>query len=255
MQVFYYDQTFEGLLSAIFEAYRLKRFPDQLLAPDDVAPLFTEYSTHIQTDPHKAQRVWLGVTKKASRPFCNQILNVWLSEEEGSDILIFNVVRQLINHPTGFETAYADPDILALQQLSKRVSKECCYTMQFVRFQKTLDDIYFAPVEPACNVLPIAIPHFKDRFADQKWIIYDTRRSYGFFHNLKTTTEIRLDENAHFIEGGKLKPEALTPDEQLIQKMWKNYFKSVSITERRNLKLQRQHMPQRFWHLLPEMRR
>ena len=255
MNIFHYDQTFDGLLTTIFEAYRTKHFPHQLLGLDAIAPLFTSYATTIMTDPAKAQRVWNTVNKKTTTEFRHQLLYAWLSEEEGSDLLILNTIRKLTDSPRNIETAYADPEILSLRQLSKKVGKECCFTIQFVRFQKTQDNIYFAPVEPACNVLPIAIPHFKDRFADQKWIIYDTLRNYGFFYNLQTTQQISLDQNAHFTKQNELKPEALTPDEILIQKMWKNYFKAVNITERRNLKQQRQHMPQRFWHLLPEMRK
>lgn len=255
MQVFFYDQTFDGLLCAVFEAYRLKRFPDQLLALDAVPPLFVEYSTSIQTDVTKTQRVWQTVSKKASRQFCHQLLLAWFSEQEGSDLLIFNVIRKLVDSPMCIETAYGDADILALRQVSRVVGKEYSFLMQFVRFQKTQDDIYFSPVKPAYDILPIAIPHFKDRFADQKWLIYDVVRGYGFFYNLKEVVEVRLDKEVHFLKPGVIKPEALTPDELLIQKMWKNYFKSVSIPERRNLKQQRQNMPQRFWHLLPEMQK
>lgn len=253
MQVFFYDQSFEGLLCAIFDAYHLKRFPDILLDFDAVAPLLTSYSTTIQTDSKKAQRVWQAVRRKISTHFARDLGYAWLSEEEGSALLVFNVLKKVLDYQRNIETMYADADILALTQLVKKVERECHHIMQFVRFQKTADDIYFALVEPSCNVLPVALSYFEDRFADQQWIIYDVARHYGFFYDLKTTSEISLDAQSHFSQG-QLKPEALTDDEMLIQQMWTRYFQATSIKERENPKLQRQFMPKRFWHYLPEMR-
>lgn len=40
MLIFRYDKTFEGLLTAIFDAYSIKRFPDVLLAEEETPPLF-----------------------------------------------------------------------------------------------------------------------------------------------------------------------------------------------------------------------
>ena len=40
MLIFRYDKTFEGLLTAIFDAYSIKRFPDVLLATEETSPLF-----------------------------------------------------------------------------------------------------------------------------------------------------------------------------------------------------------------------
>lgn len=40
--------------------------------------------------------------------------------------------------------------------------------------------------------------------------------------------------------------------EGLYQKLWKQYFSSVNISARKNLKLHIQHMPRRYWKYLPE---
>ena len=40
MNLFIYDKTFEGLLTAVFDAYYRKTFPDMLLSEGDTLPLF-----------------------------------------------------------------------------------------------------------------------------------------------------------------------------------------------------------------------
>ena len=60
-----------------------------------------------------------------------------------------------------------------------------------------------------------------------------------------------MEDDSHLISG-RLDDTMAAEDEKLFQTLWKNYFKSLTIKERINPKLQRQHMPQRFWKYLVE---
>lgn len=116
----------------------------------------------------------------------------------------------------------------------------------FVRFQLTADNIYYAIIEPDFNVLPIIRKHFRDRYADQQWIIYDARRKYALHYDLKEvhTVTIEFSENSN--------DNIFHEDEGLYQDLWKNYFSSVNIGARKNTKLHIQHMPKRYWRYLIE---
>ena len=251
MIVFFYDKTFEGLLTAIFDAYSRKVFPDTLLEVGDVAPLFMEESHTVITNDGKSGRVWTSLQQKMSKGAQNMLTYAWLSEEEGSDDLLFRFIRKTFDSKISIETNFGDDDVLKLHQLAKKVSHEEHYLKEFVRFQKAADDIFFAPVSPRYNALPLAIPHFKDRFSDQKWVIYDVKRRYGFYYDLDTVVEMTLDNDEHLLSG-KLDEKMMAEDENIFQELWKGYFKSMTIKERINLKLQRQHMPKRFWKYLTE---
>jgi len=251
MIVFYYDKTFEGLLTAIFDAYSRKTFPDRLLKEGDVEPLFMKERHDVITQESNAARVWAALEKKVSKITCNMITYTWLSELDESDQLLMRYIRKTFDSKESIEMNFGDPDVLQLHQIAKKVSHEKHYLVQFVRFQKAADDIFFAPVFPMYNALPLTINHFADRFADQKWVIYDIKRKYGFYYDLKTVTEITLDNNDNFLDG-KLDEKLMAEDEKLFQELWKGYFKSMAIKERINPKLHRQHMPKRFWKLLTE---
>ncbi len=251
MIVFRYDKTFDGLLTALFDAYSRKTFPDRLIAANEVEPLFTETSYTVITQEDRATRVWSAVQKKLSKSACNMLTYVWLSELEQSDELIFRYLRKVFDTRHSIEMNFADPDVLEMQQVAKKVSQERLRLMQFVRFQKTADNMFFAPVSPVHNALPLAIDYFIDRFSNQKWIIYDTKRDYGYYFDMNNVTEITLDTEQRFPEG-KLNEELMAEDEKLFQELWKGYFNSLTIKERTNLKLQRQHMPKRFWKYLTE---
>lgn len=254
MFIFYYDKTFDGLLSVVFDAYKLKIFPQLLLTQGDIEPLFMQSVHTTVTDDKKSGRVWLALQKKLSRQALNHMMYVWQSEQQGADDLLFRYIRKAIDSPQSIETHFIDDDVSQMMKLAKKVSKDQMYLTQFVRFQKTKQDIFFSVVAPDYDVLPFAIHHFTNRFADQQWAIYDQKRGYGFYYNLKTVERITLPDSDSLVDG-KLAPQLLGEDEALFQTLWKSYFKAIAIKERINLRQQRQHMPERFWHLLPEMQR
>lgn len=251
MRLFLYDKTLEGLLSAVFDAYSLKEFPDRLLGEGSIVPLFTEVIHRVDTTDEKSGRVWKALEKKISGEACNMLTHAWLSEEEGCDELIFRYICKNIDSKISIEMNFGDADVLNLYQAAKRVRYEGHYLRMFVRFQKAADDIYVAPVSPRYNALPLTVAHFQDRFADQKWILYDVKRHYGYFYDLTKVEEITLDDDKHLL-GGKLGEEMMAADEKQFQELWKGYFKAMTIKERINPRLHRQHMPKRFWKYLTE---
>lgn len=251
MIVFFYDKTFEGLLTAVFDAYTRKTFPEKLLVDGAIAPLFMTESYSVLTQEDKAVRVWSALESKLSKQACNMLTHAWLSEVDGCDDLLFRYIRKAIDSKVSIETNFGDADVLQLHQIARKVGHEGHYLTMFIRFQKAADDIFFAPVSPIYNALPLVIDHFVDRFADQKWVIYDLKRRYGYYYDLTAASEITLDDDNHLLSG-KLDEGLMAEDEKLFQELWKGYFKSMTIKERINPRLQRQHMPKRFWKYLTE---
>jgi hypothetical protein len=62
--VYIYDKTFDGLLTAVFDAYFRKTFPDALLSEGDALPLFCDELHTVVTDEEKAGRV-AGITEES----------------------------------------------------------------------------------------------------------------------------------------------------------------------------------------------
>ena len=257
---FYYDKTFEGLLCAVFDAFKLKKMPECLLTADDVVPLLLSESHQVEYRNSKYERVYTALQKKLSPIALNQLLFTWLSELPESDLIIFRYICKVFRTNRSIETDFGDPDVLAVHDIAKKVNKEKHHIQQFVRFnsiQNPASDIdekiYFAVIEPIYNALPLTTRFFKDRYADQKWAIYDEKRQYGYFYNLEKLEQISLNEDDHLIVDNKINQDYLTDDEKRFQTMWYRYCNALTIKERINPKLQRQNMPKRFWHHLPEM--
>jgi len=252
LNLYIYDKTFEGLLSLVFDAYTNKTFPDQILGDGEVLSLFGDSAFKVVTNTAKAQRVWCGLHRKISKEACGMLSVVFLSELPEVELLLFRYIQKAFAATKSIEVNFADPDVLQCAKIYRQVGREAERMRMFVRFQKTADGIFFAPIEPKHNVLPMVVDFFTDRFGDQKWVIYDVIRKYGLYYDLHKTEEIVFDQLDFDLQTGKLNDTQAAADEQLFQSLWKSYFSSITIKERLNPKLHRQLLPKRFWKFLPE---
>ena len=253
MNIYTYDNTFEGFLSCIFECYRLKIFPDEIRSRVGEQAQFFAGKFDVQTNPAKSDRVWKGIQSKLSARNKQLPFYAFLSEEQGIEMKIFRFLHRLFSKQMNVETDFSDPDVLYLTQTSQKVKREAMRMMQFVRFQHTKDGMYFCGIEPRYDVIPLVVDHFKNRFADQKWLLYDLKRNYGIMHENSNIEEVEISQRNFSSITGQVNDSILQEGEEFYQKIWQSYFTHINIKERKNLKLQRQHMPRRFWKYLPEM--
>lgn len=252
MKIYTYDNTFEGFLTCVFDCYSRKDFPVDICSrTGEQRYLFVE-KIAIQTRPEKAERVWKGIQKQMSGKNKQLLFYAFLSEETGIEMKIYRFLRRLFSGHLNLETDFGDSDVLYLTQTSQRVKKEAMRMLQFVRFQRTKDRMFFCGIEPKYDVLPLIIDHYKKRFADQKWLIYDLKRNYGIFYDKDKVEEVEISKKQFNTLNGQVDKALLDEGEDFYQKLWRSYFKHITIEERKNLKLQRQHMPRRFWRYLPE---
>lgn len=255
MIVFTYDKTFEGLLCAIFDAYTLRLFPDQLIESNEIAPMMATHIHTVAAERAHFERVYKGLEKKLSASGFRQLKYAWLSEESGHDTAIFKYIRKVFDTRRSIENALADQDVLLIDKLAKKVSREAHLLLGFVRFQKTAQGNYAATISPRHNVLPLLLRHFASRFAEQTWLIYDMGRRYGVMHDSDGFHDVQLDaKRAETLlrNKGRLPESELDSDELLVQELWKTYFNSVAIQERVNSRQQARCMPRRFWAYLTE---
>ncbi|MCG8702119.1 MAG: TIGR03915 family putative DNA repair protein [Bacteroidales bacterium] len=252
MNVFLYDRTFEGFLSAVFYAYDTKVFPHKIIGSEVYQPFMFAEEYTIYTNNEIAKRVWDGIIKRSSKELGQRLYRVFLSELPNVEMLLFDYVKLTFDSAINIEENFNNSLVVELNKIHRNVSREAERVLMFVRFQKTADGLYYAPYEPKYNVLPLSLKHFKDRFSDQKWVVYDTKRNYGYYYNLEEATRITIDESMVNPWSGKVKNEILDENEMDYQQLWNDYYDTINIKERKNLKVHQQFLPKRFWKYLPE---
>ncbi len=251
MTVVLYDGTFAGLLTAIFEVYEYK-LQQPFICRDTATTGSLFGNTHnVFTNLDKSKRVYKKLQDKLSLKALKQLYDCYLSELPEIENVMLRYVQYALRSKIAVENDYANSDVLQLQQLSRKVHREKHRMEAFVRFQLTKDDLYYAIVQPDYNVLPLISKHFKDRYADQRWLIYDGMRKYGLYYDKETVQEVQMNFSVDIKSEQTLK-EVFDENEELYQQLWKQYFSSVNIAARKNMKLHIQHMPKRYWRYLVE---
>ena len=248
---FLYDGSYEGLLSAIFESYRLKLEASAFIREEDFHGDLFEAPLIADINHDHAKRVLSGIIRKTSRQSAKTLYHAFHSEHDDVEMLIYRFVQLAMASTLNIEENFTEPCVLKLNQLNKKIGREVHRMHAFVRFQQAHDGLYVAVVEPDFNVLPLLGDHFEKRYAAQRWLIYDSRRHYGLHYDLEKTEYVTFSAEAHLRLRQQVK-DALSTEEDRYQNLWKDYFDSVNIPERRNMKAHLQHVPRRYWKFLTE---
>jgi len=251
MTVVLYDGTFAGLFTAIFEVYEYK-LPQPFISRDVATTGSLFGHTHnVVTDLSKSKRVYKKMNDRINPKAFKQLYDCFLSEMKDIENVILRYVQYALNSKIAVENDYANADVLQVQQVSRKVHREKHRMEAFVRFQLTKDELYYAIVQPDYNVLPLISKHFRDRYADQRWLIYDGIRKYGLYYNKEKVEEVQMNFSVD-VKSQQTLQEVFGEKEELYQQLWKQYFSSVNIVARKNMKLHIQHMPKRYWRYLVE---
>lgn len=244
-----FDGSLAGLLTAVFEWFERKPGKTILKSAEIFQPEAFAESFTVITNQEKADRVWAGLEKKLKKDWRRKFYCSYLSELPEAYHHLFQFTLYIFKNDAGAENNYGNEHVIALAKFAKSVEREKHRMEAFIRFQKTGDGMFYAAIDPDFNVLPLISNHFKNRYADQQWLIYDLKRKYGLFYNLNSVEEVTIN----FSHDTKQQPASVMDEkESLYAVLWKDYFKSANIVARKNTKLHLQHVPKRYWKYLTE---
>ena len=246
-----YDGSFDGLLSAIFDVYALKL--NQVSIQKAGLPAQQLFSTTIEssTDETKSNRVRDKIINFLGKDGLQSLWKATLSEIDGIENTVLGVAQYALKEQKNILGDFGHPDVLRLQDILKKINRERHRMTAFVRFELANDGVFYAVIEPDFYVLPLIAKHFEKRYADQRWLIFDTKRNYGIFYDLQQVITVEIHQTLHENSPAVLRLE-WDESEKEFQKLWKNYFKSTNIASRKNTKLHLQHVPRRYWKYLVE---
>ncbi len=248
-----YDGTYAGFLTAVFEVYERRLSEVSIVISNRLQPGMFGACYQILTDVEKAKRVIKGLEGKISASAKKKLSDSFLSELPVCEKMLLQYLRHVFSSKVNIEYDYSNPAVLFVDETAKKVHREKHRMEAFIRFELTKDGIFYAICQPDFNVLPLIEKHFRLRYADQRWLIYDGRRKYGLFYDLTKTEMIEMTFESENNSGSDVSA-VYNHDEKLYQELWQHYFKSINIAARKNTKLHIRHMPQRYWKFLTEKR-
>lgn len=254
MNIYTYDGSFEGLLSAVFQIFAERIVPVDIIVECHSQLGLLDQNRRVATDDAKAERVLSALDRKSDGRASLLVYKMFLSELPQFEMSIFRFIKTVMdNKQSDVLGNYANPYIAEALRIEKMIGREVHRMHAFVRFQKSASGIFHAAINPDFNVLPLIGSHFEKRYADQRWVILDTLRHYALYYDLEGTQFI--DANHPLFEGlstNSSETDWRDAKEDLYPQLWVSYFHSVNIQQRNNTKLHLRHMPRRYWPYLIE---
>lgn len=182
---------------------------------------------------------------KLSLKIIKTVYYVFLSEDKNKEMLIYSFVKSTLKY--GDEVFYRRniPTINETLSLAQSVSREAHKLKGFLRFQKTDNNFYYAEMESKYNIISILIRHFKNRL-NEAFVIKDNKRKIYGIYDLNKVIYLKEKDIINFNLD-------LTKENTYYEDLWKTFFNTIAIKERKNLKTQMNFMPKKYWKYIIEM--
>jgi len=140
-------------------------------------------------------------------------------------------------------TDRGDSDVLIVQKEAAKVTHEIHRLMGMLRFSPESGGVYTARCAPDNFILPALAEHFTLRFGETPWAIIDEKRGLCLRKANGSEAVLVPVPSGLSEKAGK----------DSWEDMWRLYFKSINNESRKNPRLQRQFMPERYQKYLTEL--
>lgn len=226
-----YDAWSEAIKSGSHENIRL------LCEPIYQAGMFDEY-IHVDADSDKVKKVVRSIRNGISDEAYMYVFYATLYSGEDALQTIYNFLRIGFKLGSGVCSMYANPYVMRIVEIKRRVGNESHFFREFARFTSVNNKAYVCHIEPKNNIVMLVGAHFADRMPSENWIIVDDCRHIAVVHP--------MDEENYLRYLTKEEYETLRKAEDYTDQytdMWKTFFRTISIKERENPICQRNMFP------------
>lgn len=180
-----YDGSFAGLLTAVAWCLRRGCRPDAILSESDQLPLLDSVTLPAEAGIRQlfGRHYRLQMGAEQAELVLDTAYRAWLSELPGLGTAIHGFLAAALHERKDPSGRLTDPDVAAVAGAARRVSGQAHQYLGLLRFRRVGPLLYLADFSPDYHVLPLILPHFADRLADQDFVICDRRRGIAAWHH------------------------------------------------------------------------
>lgn len=231
-----------GILCALFESFTKKEKPT-LVTSGTFQTVIGEQIKVIENDENNAKRVENGLRKIGGNSLVTDIFYALKSGNELKENACFLVAAKCLEKRKNVLGNYADETTLFHYDLCRQIAYETHRMTGFLRFTECSGGFYAAVFSPDNDIIDGVAWHFCERFKGYPFLIADEKRKKILFYDGTRTTIKEITQPVSFF--------ATENDEKFVA-LFKKYFSSVSIAERKNERLQDGWLPRRYRKHMPE---
>lgn len=248
--IFLCDEGFDGILTGVYEIYasRLPLESCKLELRSEYEPkLFSDYR-EIPVDKEKADKVAKKIRTFMSEEAYIRLYRAALHKSPDRADRILRFIELGLRYGKRAIHMLQNPAVYEIFQMDRYVGREALLQKEFARFERLPSGIYYGKIGPENRVLELIAGHFADRFPDMNWILYDEKHRIAAIYSAEKESWVLKTKIADS-EIEKLLTEQGTDE---YADLWKVFFETIAIEERRNYQCQRGLMPLRYRKYMTE---
>lgn len=236
--IYFFDGTQDGFLTAFLLAFTDE---NAIVTSRNAQLTLGEKTQFVATDAERAE-------KARNRLLCfdrdcmTDLSYLMRSGENAADTITFSYFRLIAEQKRPVRKMLANEVVLQAMECMSRVTQEVHRLKGFLRFMESASGALYAPFSPDHDICDLLVPHFRSRLPDFPFVIHDVRRKKAAVYDGKNT----------FLAPLVRAEVLLSANEREWQTLWKRYYASVNIPERKRLKQMQGYLPVRYWKHLPE---
>jgi probable DNA metabolism protein len=244
--IYLYDGSWDGLMCLVHRAAADAKLPENVLRLRDSGGQGLLFETAaVETVPKIAEATEAAVKKRVSGTMLSDIWFALLSDSRGVDMALLMTLAKVWARGRSAESDLADGHIHAVRRAALRTGAEYNKYLGVTRF-KDVGGLFYAELEPDCDVLTLLAEHFSARLPDQGWVLRDLRRGKAAVYDTRSwfVTDIEINFPRRALP--------VTEEERAYQELWREFYRNTTTRGRLNYKAQRGNMPKKYWKHLVE---
>lgn len=241
--IFIYEDTFLSLLTLLDYLVQNKIKPDNIKNTKYFPTLF-DFIIKLEFR-EKEDIIKHFIDSIGTYPF-RLLYLVFLSTEENKELILYYFYLNALKYKNKILYHRNLKCVDKMIKIANYVSHESHKYKGFVRFKELKNHILYAEIEPVNDILFLITSHFRKRLKNEYWIIKDMKRGILGIYN---------KENVYFVleENFSLATPLESKTEEEFQELWKIFYKTIGIKERKNDRCRMNFMPKRYWKYMLEM--
>ena len=241
--IYLYDGSLINLLNLIKYLYKNKMIPHNIKIFDYQPNLLEEV---VLIDFPNDENIINDILKSLGSNILNTIYYLYISNEENKELLIFYFFGYSLKYKNKVFYMRNINCISKSLKVAHYVTRENHKFKGFLRFKELQNKILYAEMEPENDIILLLSKHFAKRLKNEYWIIKDVRRdTYSIYDKI----EFRLVNGEEFT----LNNNGFSNSEEMIQSLWKTFYKTIGISERKNERCRMNFMPKKYWKYILEV--
>ncbi len=237
MKMFVIDKSIDGILSALYISFTEKLTPDFVVDNISYQPLIDCLPIRIEIDLEHANRVKTALFKYGGDDIIAHLKVCLLSCEKNALIVAFNYAYFMLEKRQDVSNMLAEKRVSDFSFLVQKVLHERHIMLGFLRFKESSNGVLYAQYSPDNDITELIAPHFLRRLSNTPFVIHDGKRGKIAISNGRAIKVQFTDLPTNF---------SPSQDEESFNLLWKKYFRTINIKERKNVRQQDNYFPRRY---------